>query len=199
MKVLNLVHPNNSEIKYKIQKFPDGQHNVVVQKDGLMSWLKMLDNGIIIKSRLNNFNDLELIACTVASLRECSVKQIHLEIPYFLGSRSDRKFEAGGNNYLKDVICPIINSLELDSITVLDPHSDCLEMGLKRFRKQNNMELVRFFLTINKYPTNFMLASPDAGALKKIYNVADNIDYKKGIIKGNKHRVDGKILELGIS
>lgn len=92
MKILNLVYPNNSDIKYKVQKFPDGQHNVIIEKDGLLSWLRMLDNGVTIKSRLNNFIDLEIISCAIASLKECNVKEIHLEVPYIsrLGRRISR-------------------------------------------------------------------------------------------------------------
>jgi len=151
MKVLNLTNNETSDIKFEVSKFPDGQQQVQ---------FKCLQIGLIkgytnpqfivpiqIKARLNNFKDLELIICATKSLRNLGVKEIHLYTPYFLGSRSDRKFEEGSNNYLKDVICPIINSLNFESVTVIDPHSDVLEACLNNFKKVDNKKLVEFGLS----------------------------------------------------
>lgn len=149
MKILNLVYLDKSDIKCKISKFPDGQCNITVDVSyegdltSKFSWQ--------IKSRLNNFQDLELIICATKSLRNLGVREIHLYTPYFLGSRSDRQFESGGNNYLKDIICPIINSLNFDSVTVLDPHSDVLEACLNNFKKESNIAFVKWVLANNIY------------------------------------------------
>lgn len=214
MKSLNLVDIDKSDIKYQISKFPDGQHQVVIDIDKLpKDYTWFLTNGypsyhVQIKSRLNNFQDLELIICTTKSLRNLGVKEIHLYTPYFLGSRSDRQFEEGSNNYLKDVICPIINSLNFKSVTVLDPHSDILEACLNNFKKTNNKALVceaikcwkgvdLFYGNISKDiidKVGFVLVSPDAGASKKIYKLAEEIDYKGDIITCSKDRdKDGKL------
>lgn len=205
MKVLNLVYPEKSDIKYKISKFPDGQQQVTILDIDYIKNSKSYQGGIIpiqIKSRLNNWLDLELITCAVASLRELDVKEIHLYVPYIVGARSDRKFEEGGNNYLKDVICPIINLLNLNSVTCIDPHSDVLEACIKGFRKQSNEELVRFTIkdlcgfTHGKNPKvdDFILISPDAGASKKIYKLAEQIGYKGDIITCSKDRdKEGKL------
>lgn len=114
MKTLNLVNPDASRINYKKLSFPDGQQNIIITSS--------ISESVQIKSRLNNWLDLELITCAVASLRELGVEEIHLYTPYIMGARSDRKFEEGGNNYLKDVICPIINLLNFKSVTCIDPH-----------------------------------------------------------------------------
>ena len=207
MKTLNLVNQDLSDIKYKISRFPDGQQNITIDPtlindrftleegyDGVVvstqQIVKLYHKPIIqIKSRLNNFLDLELIICATKSLRNLGVKEIHLYTPYFLGSRSDRKFEEGSNNYLKDVICPIINSLNFESVTVLDPHSDVLEACLNNFRKESNFDIVKFALQdlYFNHPTKLcsevintecVLVSPDAGASKKIYKLAKQICYK---------------------
>lgn len=156
MKILNLVYPKKSDIKYKVIKFPDGQQNIVIDSKDLTGYFDMdgeteywKSKKIIkvqIKSRLNNWLDLELIVCAAASLKELGVEEIHLYTPYIIGARSDRKFEDGGNNYLKDVICPIINSLNFKTVTCIDPHSDVLEACIKNFRKESNLELIRFSL-----------------------------------------------------
>lgn len=147
MKTLNLTDLNKSDIKYKISKFPDGQQNIVILSNNRDTFSHIEANDSIeIKSRLNNWLDLELIVCTVASLRELGVEEIHLYVPYIMGARSDRKFEEGGNNYLRDVICPIINSLNFKTVTCIDPHSYSLECCIKNFRSIDNSQLVKFTL-----------------------------------------------------
>jgi phosphoribosylpyrophosphate synthetase len=153
MKTLNLVDLDKSDIKYQHQKFPDGQQNIIIiglllnRGLGNDDIVNLEKNTIIqIKSRLNNWLDLELIICTVASLRELGVEEIHLYAPYIMGARSDRKFEEGGNNYLKDIICPVINSLGFKSVTCIDPHSYSLECCIKNFRSIDNSQLVKFAL-----------------------------------------------------
>lgn len=210
MKVLNLTNNETSDIKFEVSKFPDGQQQIKIlsfdyilksnySPEYKLEISKIFQNSIQIKSRLNNFKDLELIICATKSLRNLGVKEIHLYTPYFLGSRSDRKFEEGSNNYLKDVICPIINSLNFESVTVLDPHSDVLEACLNNFKKIDNYNLVDWVLeTLYCYQhethNHAVLISPDAGANKKIFKIAEQIGYKGDIITCNKSRdVNGKI------
>ena len=89
MKIINLVNKNTSDIKYQIQKFSDGQQNIVIDKNSLkyitpQGFKTEWDFKFVqIKSRLNNWLDLELITCAVACLRELDIEEIHLYIPYF--------------------------------------------------------------------------------------------------------------------
>lgn len=203
MKILNLVYPEKSDIKYNKIQFPDGQQQVIIGTGGKVTYTSSIP--IQIKSRLNNFEDLELIICSTKSLRNLGVKEIHLYVPYFLGSRSDRKFEEGGNNYIKDVLAPVINSLNFKTVTCIDPHSHSLECCIKNFKSIDNSELVNFGLewahvTSGKMPyidyikEGIILVSPDAGASKKIYKLAEQIGYKGDIITCSKDRdKDGKL------
>jgi ribose-phosphate pyrophosphokinase len=186
---LNLVDLENSDIKYKISKFPDGQQSIK---------LDMIDadlpNKITVSiiSRFNSFLDLELIIAANQALREFSyVENVKLNVPYFLGARSDRKFEAGTSNYLKTVICPIINAQKFSRVTVLDPHSDVLEACLDNYHKHNNHRLVKDALTAidnkNNAQERICLVSPDAGAYKKIFDVAKEFGINR-IITANKVR-----------
>lgn len=184
MRKLNLVDPTHSAIGYKISHFPDGQQQVVLEIG------EFVPEQVEIHCRLNNFMDLELLTCAVASLRELRIKHTEARIPYFLGARSDRKFEKGSNNYLKTVICPLVNSLKLDKITVLDPHSTNLEMGLVNFDKEDNQVLITWALRQIASP-DARIVSPDEGAGKKIMDVIKD----KRIIFASKHRdKDGKFL-----
>lgn len=139
--ILNLAYPENSEIKFKISKFPDGQQTIDITDFFLNAFV---DKTVIIKSRLNNFKDLELIICANQILRNLNATRVELFVPYFIGARSDRQFQVGGVNYLKQVICPIINSQNFDSVTVLDPHSSTLEACLNNFNEIKNDKLVLF-------------------------------------------------------
>ncbi len=224
MKTLNLVNKEKSDIKYQISHFPDGQQNIVIpDQHPKIGTYETIWQSVQIKSRLNTFQDLELIICATKCLRGLGLKKIHLYTPYFMGARSDRKFEEGGNNYLRDVICPIINSLNFESVTVLDPHSDVLEACLNGFKKIDNLSLVKnainsFYMNIydnkpksstidwefrNNILNKFVLISPDAGASRKIHKLAEKIGYTGDIITCSKERDEyGKltkcVVPLGI-
>jgi ribose-phosphate pyrophosphokinase len=196
---LNLVNESNTDIKFKISKFPDGQQGFTV----LNPSVAIKSSDVVIKSRLNDFKDLEIIIEATSCLREIGVKSISLYIPYFLGGRSDRKFEAGGTNYIKTVIAPIINLQGYTKVTVIDPHSDVIEACIQNFAKQDNIELVKFALNDFKSDKKIVLVSPDAGALKKVFNVVEKIspEFIGGfpVIIGNKHRdLKGKITHTSV-
>ncbi len=201
---LNLVNPNDSfSFKYEISKFPDGQQSFRLIENGYNTFESLRDSdsahGIRIYSRLNTFRDLEIIICATQALKEAGVKNISLYIPYCIGARSDRKFMEGGMNYVKSVIAPIINSQGYSKVTILDPHSDVLEACINNFEKQDNVGLVSFafqdYFLLKGFQfwdsSNFngvRLISPDAGALKKVFHVAEAIKYRNEVIIASKHR-----------
>jgi ribose-phosphate pyrophosphokinase len=193
MKVLNLACPEKSEIKFEPIKFPDGQQQVKIDTTDYYM-MPYNYNNVLIKTRLNNFLDVELLICAVASLRGLGTQNINLYVPYFLGSRSDIKFEEGSNNYLKTVICPLINAIGFGQVTVLDAHSIALENCLNNFNGENNHEFVKQALGYIASQDGFVLMSADGGGLKKIYKLAESINYTGDIITCGKSRgVDGKI------
>lgn len=192
---LNLVYPDQSDIKFVPSKFPDGQQSIKLIQPLDSDWVK-------IYSRFSNFQDLELIICATAALRNLGVDNIILYIPYFLGGRSDRRFEEGSINYLKEVVAPIINLQNYRSVITLDPHSDVLEAVINNFDKIDNSSLVKSALSIiNKMDSDKLqnLISPDAGALKKIYPLAKRFNFTS-VITASKVRdlVSSKILHTDV-
>jgi ribose-phosphate pyrophosphokinase len=201
---LNLVNPNDTlSFKYEISRFPDGQQSVRLIEDGYNTFQSLRDSdqahGIIIKSRLNTFSNLELIICATQALKEVGVKNIELYIPYCIGGRSDRKFVEGGINYIKNIIGPIINSQGYNRVSIMDPHSDVLEACINNFEKIDNLKVVDFalkdyflskgFQTWNKDNfKNVRFVSPDAGALKKVFHVAEATRYPNEVVIASKHR-----------
>jgi len=165
--ILNLTDKSNSEIDYEIIRFPDGQQDIriktVYSNDFLMPT-------VLIKSRLNSFLDLELIICADAALKNLGIWDIELEVPYFLGGRSDRLFMKGGTSYLKDVICPIINKREFSKVTIFDPHSNVLPALIDEVHIEN-VNLLSYCRG-GECLKNVILVAPDAGAQNRVYEAS---------------------------
>ena len=202
MKSLDLTNLENSDIKYKVSNFPDGQQAITLDLENTN--FESEPQSVTIKSRLNSFLDLELIVCANQALIELGVKhhsfklkEISLYVPYFLGARSDRKFLNGQSNYLKTVITPIINLQKFSRVTILDPHSDVLEACINNFQKITNVSFAKD--AISDINDKITLVSPDAGALKKIYDVATAVECTD-VIVANKLRdlKTGKIIRTEV-
>jgi ribose-phosphate pyrophosphokinase len=189
-KTLNLAYPEKSQINFTINRFPDGQQAVRLGM-GMDHLAAKQADAVKIYSHLNNFSDLELIICATAALRNTGIHRIVLYTPYFMGARFDRRFTEGDAHYLKQVICPIINAQKFDAVIVLDPHSDVLEACLDNFEKIDNHTLVKYALTdidnTNDAQDRIVLVSPDAGAYKKIFEVAQKFKIEN-IITASKVR-----------
>jgi ribose-phosphate pyrophosphokinase len=184
-------------IQYKISRFPDGQQTVDITNIYITSQI------VEIRSRLNNFKDLELIICATQALKNLGVKEIELYVPYFIGGRSDRKFQNGGSHYLKQVIAPIVNLQGFSKVTVIDPHSDVLESVLNSFNKRNHFDFIKWALTKidNKdgAQDRITLVSPDSGAYKKIFDVAKFFKIPN-VVTANKVRdvITGNIVKIEV-
>lgn len=196
---INLTKEHKSELKYKIYPFPDSQKQVKIDLLDPSNYLHLIaikNEGVTIISRISSWDDLQVICCAVASLKNLEAKKIELHIKYMLGARSDRKFEEGTNNYLKEVICPIINQLELDKVVVLKPHSDVLEACLNNFDKIDISEtLVSKILLDNDFNlSDTKIISPDAGTFKWVNSIGSNLGIE--IIQCYKERElsTGKII-----
>ena len=201
--VLNLANPNDSlSVGYTVSRFPDGQQSIALTGDGRGNFSYLIDKEITIVSRLNSFLDLEIILCATQALKETGAGKINLYIPYCIGGRSDRKFNEGGFNYIKTVIAPIINSQGYAWVKVLDPHSDVLEACINNFYKIDNFRLVDealSYLIADDGEDQIVLVSPDAGAYKKVFDVAKEFKIEK-IITASKVRdlKTGQILRTEI-
>jgi ribose-phosphate pyrophosphokinase len=202
--LLNLAYPEKSKVSFEKTKFPDGQQSIRITSD--------ISSAVAVKiySRFNNFKDLELILCATSALKNLGLTDIFLYIPYFLGGRSDRKFEDGSINYIKDIIAPIINAQHYKGVIVLDPHSDVIEACIDNLDKIDNTSLVKAALgeivdSLSKFQfdisstSQICMVSPDAGALKKIYSVAKDCGVSN-VITASKVRdlSTGKILHTEV-
>lgn len=130
--VLDLVYYENSTVNYKIITNPDGQRNVFIDPEKL-SIGPFSEHFITIKTRLQNFSDLEILICAIKSLRGLGLNYFELHCPYFLGSTQDFKNILGQTRYFKDVLSPIINYLNFNSVHSFDTSHNLLDNHLNRF------------------------------------------------------------------
>ena len=194
---LNLYDVNDSEVSYKISKFPDGQQSIEILNCAQI----LIEYNIEIVSPMQSFKDVELIILANQAIREIDFKaNVELYVPYFLGARSDRKFLPGTSNYLKTVICPIINSQKFHKVKVLDPHSDVLEACLDNFVKTSSGRFISSVYEAEYEDDNVVLVSPDAGALKKVFKIQKEYGVQHMVI-GHKNRdpFTGEITHTSIS
>lgn len=191
---VNLVYPAKSSLPYKLTEFSDSQVQIeFTRKDDDFSKCE----GINICSRME-WSDLQKIICATKALRNLGVCSINLVVPYFLGARSDRQFVKGSTNYLKDIICPILNSLQFQSVVVLDPHSPILQNYIRNLVTDNIFysEFIQYVLgTFKGLP---ILVSPDVGAVERIKNLSAyyNLDYV--LCSKIRDPLTGKILQTTV-
>ncbi len=170
---------NENEIAFEQFTFSGGEPHIKITSD-LTTVTK-----VIITHRVKSFNDMGLLLVAVNALRNMDVTHIELFIPYFPGARQDRIMTNGEALTVK-VYANLINNLGLNKITVFDPHSDVTPALLNNCKVINNFKFIEQVTEILKND-NLLLISPDAGALKKIYKLAEYLE-KYEIIECSKSR-----------
>lgn len=197
----NLHDQSKSDFQYKISQFPDGQQTIDITNYFIRN---SIDTTIVhIYTSIKSFKDLELVICANQAIRNLGFNNVELHVFYFLGGRSDIKFNTGGVNYIKDVIAPIINLQKFNKVWVLDPHSNVIEATINNFEKIDNYQFIKFALTDidnkNNARSNLALVSPDAGASKKVFDVAKHFKITD-VIHAAKHRdiLSGQILRTEV-
>lgn len=166
--VLNLdkhFNPFNDQgiIQFEAFTFAGGEPHIKINSDF------DTDATITITHRLNSFNDLGLLCLAVDALKRMGVKQMNLFIPYFPAARQDRVMINGEPLSVK-VYADIINTLQLNTITIFDPHSEVAPALLNNCIAIPNHKFIEKVVSI--LGSSVKLISPDGGALKKIYKLS---------------------------
>lgn len=203
---LDINQPENPY--FNMFKFPGGETHIVLSK------IEEHYNSIHLTSRINNNDDLINTILFVENIKESYPdKRVELYIPFFLYQQADRKFSKGESFTLK-YVCKMLNNLNLDKITILDPHSDVTPALLNNCHVFTNEYFILKVLSIlskkydddyeadghlkfsDKINENLVFLSPDAGAYKKIFNLANDIKFNGDIVCANKSRDSrGKITQ----
>jgi ribose-phosphate pyrophosphokinase len=178
---LNLIHPQASDIAYKTLIFPDGQPHIVLNFDKI----PQNTEGVNIIARITNPTDLftvlmakDVLDAQVASSLAINIERIDLTISYLMAARMDRQMTDGEPFSLR-IVAAMLNQAGFRHISIFDPHSDVSTALILRSKAIGNESFVSKCLEHfyqNQERDDYALISPDAGALKKIYKVAQFVD-----------------------
>lgn len=175
MKTLNLIAPENSEIPFKSFTFPDGQPHIKIDLSTLVGVTSCQ-----IQTRIATMNDLFLVLAAKNALDYAGIEQVDLAVSYLMAARMDRVMNDGEPFSLK-IVADMINSGGFKRIKIFDPHSDVSTALINRSVAIDNAALVAAALAdfAQRFPElmakGHCLVSPDSGALKKVYKVAQKI------------------------
>lgn len=183
MKCINLVRLEDSDIKYTISRFPDGEVQISLEEFSHK-------DQICVKCRITNAEELFIVTQVLDILDRHDV-YYDVDIFYLMGMRMDRVMDFNRPFTLK-VIVKILSNSNAENIAVLEPHSDVIydyRLGNK-FKTLYPEKLTR--------PENWMdgyqLVLPDAGAVERYGYFSENR------ISCSKVRdlTTGKILEIKV-
>ncbi|RJG47487.1 ribose-phosphate diphosphokinase [Motilimonas pumila] len=115
--------------------------------------------------------------------------RIELVIPYFPYARQDRVCQPG-EALAVSVMANLINSLQLDRVTVWDAHSEVTGALLNRLQQVPQVDLLlrHTDLVAQLQQGQLCLVAPDAGASKKVRNTAQQLGGKVEVIQAEKMR-----------
>ena len=114
MQVLNLVRPENSDIKYDIIQFPDGEPHIVLKE------VNRKDDVAVI-CRVANPTDL-FILMQVGDILNRQGVLFSLDIVYLMSMRMDRVISYD-ESFSLSVVTQVINDMFPQAVHVLEPHS----------------------------------------------------------------------------
>lgn len=161
---------DNQPVEIERGVFPDGA-----------VWLKVIGElprfAQVMRVRvaaMRDMNDFMLLAQLVDAVRHATdIAVSHLELAWLPWARQDRHM-VNGDSFALKVFANQLNTLNFNKVLLLDPHSDAAAAAINNsvviaqetcLMKSENL---RQAISTGK----LMLVAPDAGALKKIHNVA---------------------------
>ena len=171
-------------VDFNITKYPDGQISLKLNKK------PTLEQTI----RVSSYEDLFVLKSFSDAHKNYMGYYPEVTIPCLFGQLSDRRFADNESFDLKN-ICEFINSCNFKNVYVFDPHSDVPEALIKNFHKLLPNPYIYSSITdiIDKEDrSQVTLVSPDAGAYKKVFKLAEQWNHP--LVAANKFRDrDGNI------
>ena len=156
MHVLNLVRPEKSDIKFEIITFPDGEPHI--RLEGIDRKDK-----VIVVCRITSPKDLFILLQTGDILNRHEVT-FALHIYYLMSMRMDRVISFNEACSLKTV-SDLINSMNPESVNVLEPHSHKTEALIKEFWGSLEPRIPDF--------TGYIPVYPDSGAVNRYQTLGE--------------------------
>lgn len=172
-----------AEADLKVWKFPTGE--VGVKCEAVTDENLPADSAIVIRLDWESNDDLMALAQLKELIDSHYFTNVVLLMPYVPYSRQDRRCHPGEALALK-VLGNFINSLNFAYVMIADPHSYVCENVINRARIVTQEEIVGRVMTL--LPNVKYVIAPDAGASKKIFNLAAVKEGKVEVIVADKLR-----------
>lgn len=167
---------NLKPIHYDVLLFPGGEPHVRVDPS--------YSGDVRIEAYLVNANVFMTLLCLIDAFRRVNpARTIVLTIMYFPGGRQDKVRNIGEAHTLK-VYASIINSLKLNNIEILVPHSVHTIIAVENSRVISDTPYINLF--IKMIGEELILISPDEGA--KVRSLKLHKSLKLPIVYGSKVR-----------
>ncbi len=180
---LDLTKGITETAQYKAWEFPGGEIHFILK------WLDTVKEPVKIITRLNLSKDIIFLGIVVDTLKKDGCPYIEVFIPYMPYAQADRNFGEGESFTLKTMINRWFNQLPVDKYIVFDPHSDVTPALLKNVEVLSNDDYISYVLNeVCDDQDDLCLLSPDAGAFKKIYKLAERVGFKGEILCCQKDR-----------
>lgn len=179
-----------NDVVIENKKFPDGTSAVKIP-DGLNENLRNNPDKINVDWHYENDAELVMLIYVVNYLKEHGYQNIDLFMPYIPNARQDRVKKENDVFTLK-YFSKIINDLQFDCVTVLDPHSYVSEALIDRLIVLTPQNIINDLIANQLSQENVALFYPDEGAMKRYSGMIDrpyafgikNRDWVTGEIKG---------------
>lgn len=181
-----------------VWKFPDGGVGVNINTGDTDPVFEQVDVDVLIEfghmidqrgKEVNMSDQIIALMQTMDALRSHFLRaSFKLMIPYLPYARQDRVCVVGEGHSLR-VMAQVINSLNFDSVVVVDPHSTVAEALINKMFKVTQYDL---FKDIYLSWRDVHIVAPDQGATKKCQEFANKVG-AAGVITCIKTRKDGEV------
>lgn len=179
---INLAYPNDTKsvgFTYDLIVYPNGQKNISLRFRPIGPNCL---HKIKIFYRLNSFSDLELLICAVKTLKNLGYSNFELYCPYFFGSENFILETEKNALYYKDVISPIINSLNFSSVKTYNLDISYLKNVIHNLQNDYNNELLIFSLSkiyfreaLIDMLDKFVILTTNAESYKTVIGITEKI------------------------
>lgn len=185
---------HSSTMPVEMKRMPGGELHPTIDTDHLDA------SDYTIYADTRNAEDLFAIALTANAIRrnaEVPIKSLSLVIGYVPYARQDRIVGGEGEALSIEVMADFINMIHFDAVIIADPHSDTTPALIRNAKIMSQEMIFSEFLIkgtadfdtrdIAYDPSEYILVSPDAGAIKKTEKLAIKFGFK-GVVYANKTR-----------
>lgn len=189
------IFKNGIELKHSTMLFPAGDVGVKLDAANYKYLYNKSEVQTII-AKLHNSNDVMELFLVHDALKRLDSTPINLFIPYFNYAQQDRVC-VKGEAFSAQVFANLLNSLNFNQVTVVDPHSGVLEAMIKNVKVINQFDVVNIYRTfVTRVMKGAIFVAPDAGSNKKTSELAKYFSHKE-FVRADKLRDlnTGKILE----